>query len=250
MTLGHPVAAVAPVDYINKVGDKAFNRKPVGTGPYMVQKWVHNQYVDLVRNPDYWDKANAGVRRQDPHAGLSRRQHRVARLPEGRPRLHGVPPGQVYAAKNNARSSRASGPPRSGRASATYYININMTDKTLGYPAGAKGMASAPGADLQHADTPAVINVVDEGVDAPATGLVPPGIPGYSSGRRAVSRTTLPRPSSTWSKHTATVPTLNYWFNTDSGQQKVAEALQAGWKQVGINVKLSTTTSGTPAQAR
>ncbi len=35
------------------------------------------------------------------------------------------------------------------------------------------------------------------------------------------------------------MPTLNYWYNTDENNQKMAEVLQAGWKDVGINVTLS-----------
>ena len=42
-TLGHPVAAVTPVEYIDKVGAKAFAKKPVGTGPYVVKSWKRRQ---------------------------------------------------------------------------------------------------------------------------------------------------------------------------------------------------------------
>ncbi len=39
----HPVSWVQPVDYIKKVGYKAYAAKPVGTGPYMVEVWNHKQ---------------------------------------------------------------------------------------------------------------------------------------------------------------------------------------------------------------
>ena len=39
---------------------KAFFEKPVGTGPYMVQDWKHNQSVTLVKNPDYWNTTKSG----------------------------------------------------------------------------------------------------------------------------------------------------------------------------------------------
>ena len=39
----HPITHVFPVDYAKKIGRKAFFDKPVGTGPYMVQEWKHNQ---------------------------------------------------------------------------------------------------------------------------------------------------------------------------------------------------------------
>ncbi len=32
-----------------------FNKFPVGTGPYKMERWATNQYISLVRNDDYWE---------------------------------------------------------------------------------------------------------------------------------------------------------------------------------------------------
>ena len=39
------------------VRDAAFNRHPVGTGPYRFAEWKTDQYIRLVRNEDHWEGA-------------------------------------------------------------------------------------------------------------------------------------------------------------------------------------------------
>lgn len=40
--------------HVEKVGLVEFGKKPVGTGPFMLAKWVKDEYVELKANPDYW----------------------------------------------------------------------------------------------------------------------------------------------------------------------------------------------------
>jgi len=44
---------IVDVNAANQVGNAAFGENPVGSGPYMVQQWVHGSEVDLVPNPYY-----------------------------------------------------------------------------------------------------------------------------------------------------------------------------------------------------
>lgn len=37
-----------------------YNEKPLGTGPFMVTTFERGQYVEIVRNPNYWRKADDG----------------------------------------------------------------------------------------------------------------------------------------------------------------------------------------------
>jgi peptide/nickel transport system substrate-binding protein len=45
---------VLPKTYYDKVGAQGFEKKPVGTGPYMVDAYEGNAYLRLKANPRYW----------------------------------------------------------------------------------------------------------------------------------------------------------------------------------------------------
>ena len=45
---------VLPKAYYEKVGPEGFEAAPIGTGPYMVEKFERNAFVRLKANPDYW----------------------------------------------------------------------------------------------------------------------------------------------------------------------------------------------------
>ena len=117
VTLGHAVTAVAPVDYIEQVGEKEFNKKPVGTGPYMVEKWVPNQYVELVKNPDYWDTENAGWVDRIHMPTIPDDQTMILEFKKGNLDYTDIPAARSRPARTPPRSNRASGSSRSGPAS-------------------------------------------------------------------------------------------------------------------------------------
>jgi oligopeptide transport system substrate-binding protein len=235
VTLGHPVAYVEPVDYIKKIGIKKFTEKPVGTGPYMVDKWVHNQSVDLVKNPSWWQSGTGnGAFLDAVHMPIYLNSNTEwLDFQKGTIDWSSVPPGQVNAALNNPKVKDGTWSANKWPNLGIYYVNINYLDPVVG---GASGLPLRQALSYS-ADTNAIINVINEGVPVAANGLVPVGIPGSDL-------STLPYPydlnkAKELVAQIGTVPTLNYWFNTDLGHQKIAEALQAGWKQAGINVKLS-----------
>jgi peptide/nickel transport system substrate-binding protein len=50
---------VLPKDYYGKVGPQGFEKKPIGTGPYMVDAYEGNAYLRLKANPKYWGRKPA-----------------------------------------------------------------------------------------------------------------------------------------------------------------------------------------------
>ncbi|QUS35663.1 ABC transporter substrate-binding protein [Falsirhodobacter algicola] len=50
-------AMIVPPDYIEKVGEEAFDMKPIGTGPFRVEEYTPGVGVKLVKSDSYWNGA-------------------------------------------------------------------------------------------------------------------------------------------------------------------------------------------------
>jgi len=54
MWMGFLTAYVLPKAYYEKVGAEGFEKKPIGTGPYMVDQYEGNAFLRLKANANYW----------------------------------------------------------------------------------------------------------------------------------------------------------------------------------------------------
>jgi peptide/nickel transport system substrate-binding protein len=53
-SLGFVASSIVPAKRLEKLGNAKFSEAPVGSGAFMLKKWVKGQFVELVRNPYYW----------------------------------------------------------------------------------------------------------------------------------------------------------------------------------------------------
>jgi len=231
-TLGHPIASIWPVDYAMKIGTKAYNVKPVGTGPFMVQDWVHNQYVDLVKNPNWWQHtATSGPWVDSVHLPIfGEPQTEWLAFQKGDIDFTLVPTGQVASSEQMAAQKGwiTNKFPMLG----VYYICFNMKSPVVG------GAANLPLRQaLSYAtDRAPVIDTVSEGVPLVPTGVVPAGIPGSE-----LTQLAYPTDSAKAKSIVAglgTLPTLQLWYNTGSNHDQILAPVQAAWKAVGINTQM------------
>lgn len=55
--MGFLTGYILPKAYFERVGAEGFEEAPIGTGPYMVERFERNAFVRLKANPDYWGGA-------------------------------------------------------------------------------------------------------------------------------------------------------------------------------------------------
>lgn len=232
-TLGHPVASAYPVEEAEKaVKEKKVWETPIGTGPFKFVSWKHNQEVVLERNPDYYgkepylDKIVFRVFEDENTAFL---EFKAGNLQDC-----AIPTGQYKATK----ADPTYGPMViTGPELALYYYGFNMEK---GVFAKDKNLRLA----LEYGtDRESIINTVMEGLPSPATGIVPKGIPGYVEGQSPYTYDEAK--AKEYFEKSSKPKEITLWYNTSEGHQKIAEAAQAGYKKVGINVKLTNLEWGT-----
>jgi peptide/nickel transport system substrate-binding protein/oligopeptide transport system substrate-binding protein len=235
--LGHPVAAVTPVDHVDQVGAKAFARAPVGTGAYAVESWRRDEEVRLIRNPAYWDAEQPGWVDAIEMPVYDDTEAMWEDFEAGELDCSQVPPEELPAVTASPQAADGAWTAGSWPAAAVYFVGVNMTDPTLGASLDLRKALS------QSAAAQAVVDEVSQGVAEVARGYVPAGIPGYKDAPN-------PYPYDVESAAALVTtmggaPTLNYWYDVNEDHRRIAETLVDGWAQAGLIVKPSEYAWGT-----
>jgi oligopeptide transport system substrate-binding protein len=231
MILGHTVAAVTPVEYIERVGEKKYGQRPVGTGPYVVKSWQERRSVQLARSPGYWDADNVGWVDKISMPIIADTDAMWLEFQKGDLDCSRVPPGQVKVAEALPEVASGEWTAMAWPSPAVGFIGINMLDEALGDDLQLRRALS------QAADAQAVCSEAGEGVPLQASGYVPAGIAGHRDAQN-------PYPYDL-DQATAIVtglggtPRLDYWYITSSRGKEMAEILRTGWTSAGIDVEPS-----------
>jgi peptide/nickel transport system substrate-binding protein len=91
---------IVPKNLVEKQGD-AFFKKPVGTGPFMVQELARGSHLTLVRNPNYWESGKPYLDKVRFDFATDSNSRLLA-LKDGQSQIvDGVPFSQVDSLKNS-----------------------------------------------------------------------------------------------------------------------------------------------------
>ena len=224
--LGFYGGQIIPKKYVESVGNETFNLKPVGSGPVRFVSWVKDDKLVLEANPDYWggrvDFDRLTVR------ALPEMAPRVAALLKGEVDLiTQVPPDQGERVKSNP-TTTVSGALYGG----LYVLAVNSKRPPLDNPLVKQALSLA-------IDRDAIVKELWRG-----RGIVPSGMIAKGDNHFDAS---LPPLAFNTGEAKARLKKAGYkgeeiiietTAGYMAGDKPMAEAVQAMWRDVGVNAKV------------
>lgn len=219
--LAMPIASIVP----DSVGAN-FSEHPVGTGPWRLVEWKHDDYLKLARNLKYFGGApsiDTLIARIIPEPSTA-----VAEFESGSVDLLYVPEDQTQSWENtDARSARLTSAP----ALRLWYMGVNTTRGALKDARVRQAIASA-------IDVPTLLKQLLAGRGRVAAGVIPPSLEGADTTRKimpfdaGVARALL---------HEAGINNgldLELWCSQTAPFPRLAQSIQAYLAAADIRVKI------------
>ncbi len=228
-TLGHVVFYPVAREDVEEHGD-LYTQNINGVGPFKLVEWEHNQHIILEKNEDYWrepaylDGVKYHIMADENTAFLE--------FQAGNLDFAQIPVGQVNATLAD---------PEYGE-----HAIIKPTMMLYFYVMNVEQEPFRDNLKLREAisymiDKENIAEVVGEGVPTPATGIIPPGIPGFQENASGI--TYNPQRAAQLLEEAGYpggegLPTLMLGYNIGASHEIIAEAVQADAAELGINIEI------------
>jgi len=200
----------------------------VTNGPFELEGWQHDASITLVKNAD-WRNADK--------VALDRVEGRI--IVDGTTRVQAFEAGEVDLLDGGglppADMPRLKELPEYEKypALGTYYYGFNL--KNIPDENQRRAMAFA-------IDRQSIIDNVAQADQIPATGMVPKGIPGFEVIEQHFLPTTadLEKAKEFMAKAENPKKTITLFYNDSPGHKEIAVAVQAMWKELGIDTTIKS----------
>ena len=217
----------------------------IGNGPYKMQEWSHNAYINVVKNENYYDYENLG-----PDS------IRFTLLDDANAMLAAFNSGELDVIENfptdEMANYLASGEITIADYLGTYYVCFNTEDEVFSDPRIRKAFSLV-------IDRNYIVENVSQAGEVPATAYVPSGVNDAEGASGDDFRTVGGEYYSVAKEDYEAnceearallaeagypggegFPTVEYTYNTDDKHKAIAEALQSMWQEeLGVTVTLS-----------
>ena len=219
--LAMPVAAVVP----SKIGAD-FGEKPVGTGPWKLVEWKHDDYLLFARNEKYWGgapKAESLMARIIPEPSTA-----GAEFESGLVDVHVIPESETAQwEQSDEKKSRLQSAP----ALRLWYVSMNTTRGPL------KDVRVRQA--INHAiDVPSLLKQLIAGRGVLAAGVIPPSLEGADSTRKRYAYDVNRAKQLLAAAGYPNGIDLELWTSQDPSFARVAQVLQGYLKDANIRVKI------------
>lgn len=219
--LALPVASIVP----DSAGAD-FGQHPIGTGPWRLVEWKHDDYVKFARNESYFGgapKFDTLVARIIPEPTTA-----VAEFESGAVDVLYIPEDQTreWEGKPEKKSMLQSAP-----ALRLWYMGVNVTRGPLKDARVRQAIAHA-------IDTKTLLDQALNGRGRVAAGVIPPALEGADTTRAALAYDTTAARKLLADAGFANGIDLELWSSQTPPFPRLSEAIQAYLKAVGIRVKL------------
>ncbi|MEM7781106.1 MAG: peptide ABC transporter substrate-binding protein [Pseudomonadota bacterium] len=199
----------------------------VSNGPFKIKEWNTNNFLEVERNPTYWDAENVGLNgvRFFPIENLNT-EHTA--FQGGRLHLTNNVPADRIPRLQEANDPALSIDPYLG----SYFYRLNVTREPFNDPRVREALSLTIDREL-------IVERVSQAGETPATGFVPAGISnfptsqavGYDPERARALLAEAGYPGGEG------FPQAEILINTSENHRKIAEAIQAMWREkLGIEI--------------
>ncbi len=219
--LAMPVASIVP----DSVGAD-FSEQPIGTGPWKLVEWKHDDYLKFARNAEYFGGApsiDSLIARIIPEPSTA-----VAEFESGTVDVLYVPEDQTRAWEDtDARQATLTSAP----ALRLWYIGVNTTRGPLRDVRVRRAIAQA-------IDVPLLLRELLAGRGSVAAGVIPPSLEGADTTRRVIAYDTSAARQALAAAGFPNGVDLELWCSQSAPFPRIAQTLQAYLAAAGIRVKI------------
>jgi len=228
-TVGHTVFYPVAKEDIEEWGDD-YSDHVNGTGAFKLVEWKHDQYIQLERFDDYYgdnaklEKVKYVIFADENTAFLEFKAGNIeyAQIPQGKIQITIDDPDIGAGAIIEPQL-------------AIYYFAMNYDAEPF------KDNLALREAINYAVDRQNIVDVISEGVPTVATGVVPPGIPGFKDNQSKfvydieIAKQKLEEAGYPGGEG---LPVIQFGINIGSGHELIAEAVQADLAEIGVQVEI------------
>jgi oligopeptide transport system substrate-binding protein len=231
MLMAHDPAFVVPREEVERLGEKEFGSKPMGTGAFRFVSWRHDDQVvleafkDHFRGAPYLDRV---VYRVIPDENTRFQEYKTGSL-----EVVDVPTGQFRAVQGDPGLSKQL---YTWANLGVYSLRFTMTQPPF------KDNRKLRQALNYAVDKQAIANVIMEGSVLPAKGVLPPTMPGHNpeaAGYPYDKPKALKLLAEAGYPDGKGLPPITLHYNTSGLHKRIVELVQAQLRDLGIPIQVA-----------